>query len=213
MEDKLGGAYEINFLDRFIFGFLICDLDFQIKYMNYTAELIIKNSASLYLRDGKLLTTSSEIHENFYQNIERLKSKNVLKDHNQNLETTTNFFVPYKDENSLYIQVTKLDHLGSSLTKPTCSVLKFVLSDLKYDIKICPNTLQELYGLTNAEARVLYHVVLGRSLIETAQILELSEGTVRTHIKRIFSKTNTHRQNELLHLVLTNPIWFASTLS
>lgn len=212
MGDKIEYHSEFNFIDHFLFGILICNLDLQIKFINHTAESMVKKSKSLNLKDGKLLTTSIDIINFLDKNLEELKSKNLSVKKEQNLNTKARFLTTNRDGRPLYIHISKIENYNWKPHTHSSSVFKFVLSDLECDIKICLETLQELYGLTTAEARVLYHVVLGRSLIQTSQILELSEGTVRTHIKRIFSKTNTHRQNELLHLVLTNPIWFASNI-
>jgi DNA-binding CsgD family transcriptional regulator len=44
----------------------------------------------------------------------------------------------------------------------------------------------------------------GRSLDEASEELHVSISTVRTHLKRIFSKTGTSRQGELVKLLLTS---------
>lgn len=62
--------------------------------------------------------------------------------------------------------------------------------------------LRELYGLTPAEARVTGLLLRGHSVTEAADELEVSRSTVRTHLKRIFSKTGTNRQAELVRLCL-----------
>ena len=59
------------------------------------------------------------------------------------------------------------------------------------------------YGLTPAESRVLDKVVGGKGLVAAAKSLEITESTARTHLCRIFDKTETCRQTELLHLYLT----------
>jgi len=46
---------------------------------------------------------------------------------------------------------------------------------------------------------------LGRSVEETAQALDLSLNTVRTHLKHIFTKCEVNSQAELLHLLAMGP--------
>lgn len=58
--------------------------------------------------------------------------------------------------------------------------------------------LAELYELTPAEARLLGLILDGLSLFEAAQRLGITRNTSRTHMKRIYSKTGTHRQAELV---------------
>lgn len=64
------------------------------------------------------------------------------------------------------------------------------------------DTLAALYGLTPMEARVTELLAAGRSVGKTAEELGNAEATVRTHLARIFSKTGTTRQGELVALVV-----------
>jgi DNA-binding CsgD family transcriptional regulator len=59
------------------------------------------------------------------------------------------------------------------------------------------------YRMTPAEARVLNEIANGRGLIAVAKSLDIAESTARTHLRRVFAKTGTCRQTELLRLYLT----------
>ncbi len=56
------------------------------------------------------------------------------------------------------------------------------------------------YALTPAQARVSALVFSGHSLTGVARALHVSENTVRSHLKQVFEKTNSHGQMELVHL-------------
>lgn len=56
------------------------------------------------------------------------------------------------------------------------------------------------YELTAAQAKVCALVFAGQPLAAIARQLGLSENTVRSHLKQIFLKTDTHGQMELVHL-------------
>jgi DNA-binding CsgD family transcriptional regulator len=58
-----------------------------------------------------------------------------------------------------------------------------------------------LYKLTGGELRVVQALAQGLGGKEAADMLGISEPTVRTHLKRIFSKTDTPRQADLLRLL------------
>jgi DNA-binding CsgD family transcriptional regulator len=58
-----------------------------------------------------------------------------------------------------------------------------------------------LYDLTPAETRVLDLLAQGLPPAEIAARLAVSEPTVRTHLQRLYSKTGTARQGELIALV------------
>lgn len=61
--------------------------------------------------------------------------------------------------------------------------------------------LAELYKLTRKEAGMVAKLSEGKSLKQAAQELSVTYETARTHLRRIFSKTGTSRQAELLLLV------------
>jgi DNA-binding CsgD family transcriptional regulator len=63
--------------------------------------------------------------------------------------------------------------------------------------------LRRVYGLTNAEADVALRVLRGDGLKPICEELSLSMATVKTHLQHIFDKTDTHRQAELVRLLLT----------
>lgn len=57
-----------------------------------------------------------------------------------------------------------------------------------------------LFDLTPAEARVLDRVATGLTIPEVAQALGIAVSTVRTHLMRLFEKTRTSSQSELIAL-------------
>ena len=61
--------------------------------------------------------------------------------------------------------------------------------------------LEQIFRLTKAEARLTLLLVAGKTLDEIAQKLHVSVATVRTQLKAVFDKTQTHRQPELVVLV------------
>jgi len=65
--------------------------------------------------------------------------------------------------------------------------------------------LIKMFGLTPAEARVARLLADGRSIAKICKELKIADNTARTHLKHIFSKTDTHRQSELLTLISKLP--------
>jgi DNA-binding CsgD family transcriptional regulator/PAS domain-containing protein len=62
--------------------------------------------------------------------------------------------------------------------------------------------LIRLYGLTPAEAKVAALIVRGLSARQAAEDLAISYNTVKSHLKRVFAKTGTKRQGDLIRLVV-----------
>ena len=58
-----------------------------------------------------------------------------------------------------------------------------------------------LHKLTGGELRVLMALAQGLGAKEAADMLGISEPTVRSHLQRIFSKTGTPRQADLMRLM------------
>ena len=79
------------------------------------------------------------------------------------------------------------------------------ISDPESHPEIDQNRLGQLYGLTRAEARLAALLSQDLSLADAAEELSVSQHTVRTHVKRIFSKTTTERQSGLIRLLLSGP--------
>lgn len=65
--------------------------------------------------------------------------------------------------------------------------------------------LIDLYRLTLSEARIADLLASGLDLQDIATQLQLTRETARFYVKRILAKTNTHRQIDLVRMVLSIP--------
>jgi DNA-binding CsgD family transcriptional regulator len=61
--------------------------------------------------------------------------------------------------------------------------------------------LEQLFALSPTQARLTTLLMTGRSVKEIAPMLGLAEGSVRQYLKRIFAKTGTNRQVDLIRVV------------
>jgi len=77
------------------------------------------------------------------------------------------------------------------------------VSRASLDISAASDIIKKIFKLTPAEARVLLTVVELGGVSETARNLDVAESTVKTHLGRIFTKTDTKRQADLVKLVAT----------
>jgi DNA-binding CsgD family transcriptional regulator len=62
--------------------------------------------------------------------------------------------------------------------------------------------LSEIYGFTPAECQIACQLANGHSAEGIADAMGIAVGTVRTHLKRVLHKTQTHRQTDLVRLLL-----------
>jgi DNA-binding CsgD family transcriptional regulator len=76
---------------------------------------------------------------------------------------------------------------------------------LLVDPEDCPKVsfglLQQVFGLTKGEAHLANQLLCGQSLQEIADESGVSIGTVRSQAKAVLTKTDTHRQAELVALL------------
>jgi DNA-binding CsgD family transcriptional regulator len=101
----------------------------------------------------------------------------------------------------LHVVVTPLRIADGARNLPVAAV---IVRDTESQTEIRPELLQQLYGLTRAEARVVTELARGKRLTEVAQTLNVSVNTVRNQLKQAFAKTSTNRQADLVSLVLTS---------
>ena len=69
------------------------------------------------------------------------------------------------------------------------------------DLPSPPEAVAKQFKLTSAEVRVLFAIVQIGGVPEVAPVLGISEQTVKSHLHRIYGKTDTRRQADLVKLV------------
>jgi DNA-binding CsgD family transcriptional regulator len=100
----------------------------------------------------------------------------------------------------LGLQVAPLGGQGVPAAGEPATVAVFV-TDPRQPPSVQVSMLQQAFGLTGAEARVAKLLADGASLQQIASRLRVSVNTVRTHLARVFDKTGTARQAELVRLM------------
>jgi DNA-binding CsgD family transcriptional regulator len=92
--------------------------------------------------------------------------------------------------------------LWHGLEPPSATVL---MTDPEQRVAQSSEQLVDRYGPTFAEASLAMRLVQGESIAEAAAALGITEHTARTHLKRVFAKTGTTQQPELVRQVLLDP--------
>jgi DNA-binding CsgD family transcriptional regulator len=62
-------------------------------------------------------------------------------------------------------------------------------------------SMQQLYGLTPAESRLVGELAEGSTLQQIAALRAITLSTLRTQLKAVFSKTGSRRQVDLVRMV------------
>jgi DNA-binding CsgD family transcriptional regulator len=79
------------------------------------------------------------------------------------------------------------------------------VADPERGVRVQADVLQQLWGLTRAEAAIATRLAAGESVADIADALALGGGTVRWHVKNVLGKTRTSRQADLVRVITTGP--------
>jgi DNA-binding CsgD family transcriptional regulator len=79
------------------------------------------------------------------------------------------------------------------------------VSDPASTIEPGSEVLRQLYGMTPAEIRIATLLIQGARVTAIAHRLRITTNTTRTHLKRLFAKTEARSQSDLLRILLTGP--------
>lgn len=89
------------------------------------------------------------------------------------------------------------------LAAPSATAIVFI-ADPERATPASAAALRRLYSLTAAEARIALALLEADRLAEVGERLGISISTVRTLLQRVFDKTDTHRQAELVRLLMAH---------
>jgi DNA-binding CsgD family transcriptional regulator len=168
----------------------------MVRYLNTAAERIVNSLDGLSIPHGMFEAAQpradTELHRAIYC---------VLEPNYSGPYTETSVLCPRPSGRRPYvIHVLPFQSAARTLGAPRALVL---IIDPEVQPEPPTDLLRRLYGMTKAEAAVAIRLLRGDGIKPIADSMCLSTGTVKTHVQHIFNKTNTHRQAELVRLLLT----------
>jgi DNA-binding CsgD family transcriptional regulator len=182
-------------MDRYPYPFLLIDPLCKVMYSNPAAIEMARAKDGFKISGEQLSMTSPAANSLFHKALSQISANRSVQI--QWLD------VPRRSQKPSYrLLLTPVPYLGAlplGLSGPAAAVL---IIDRQAHPEPDPSVLREVFSLTPAEARVTARLSQGQSADEIAHHLGISVETVRTHIRRVLSKTATGRQGELISLVL-----------
>lgn len=116
------------------------------------------------------------------------------------LDAATAVPIHLRDRGPAILHVLPLNHgIARRGLVPGAAAAIFVATDAARPVAPT-RAIADLFDLTPAETRLLAAIATGSTLSEAAQQLGVGTGTARTHLLRLFAKTGTNRQADLLRL-------------
>jgi DNA-binding CsgD family transcriptional regulator len=184
-------------VDHLSTGIVLTEDSGRIAYMNSTAESILKDGNALKSTDGRLVASRPGARDALSLALERSVAGKAPP-------ATGQYAVPLPDEDGagLIANVLPLEWRDGRNPLATLPGAAAVIIQNPSEGAAPPiDAFGLLYGLTAAERHVLEHIADSHSPQETADRLGVSLATVKTHLQKVFAKTNTGRQADLINLV------------
>lgn len=182
----------------------------RIDYMNPAAERQVKGGRGLRIEKGRLIPVDSAARVEFDRAISHAFSCNAKKQ-----AGVTTIAIPDGSRVGLIATILPLQREEWwDVRDSSCAVATIFVQDPVVAVTLPGEAFAKLHGLTDCERRVVLAVSSGRCIKDVAQVLGISETTVKTHLSHIFSKTGTSKQTELLQLLANcaPPLHFGGTL-
>ena len=178
-------------LDRWGRGVVFMGDARKVLLMNRAAEQILRRRDGLEIARGMICAQSSAIAAR----LKELTEKASEERRNEKL------LIPRRQgQTPLIVEVC----LATSGEQQYPRAMRFVfITDPDAKLQIDPHLLRTLFRLTQAEVKIASLLAEGRDMKAICRNLAVTPNTARTHLKRLFHKTSTGRQAELVRLLVS----------
>ena len=183
-------------LDDSRLGVIVADREGRVRRMNRRAEALVASDAGLRVSGGRLSTISLVDAERLRRLIG--EAANADAEHRCGGEMTLTW---PRRRLPLSVSVSPMRSERVKVFGGDTEVM-VTITDPDAEVTVSERRLVDLFGLTRAERRIALALLEGQAPKEIAATLGVSFFTVRGHLVRIFEKTGTSRQAELVRLLI-----------
>lgn len=195
-------ALEIT-LEALVFGVYLVDRKGRILFMNRAGDHQVRTSHALRIEKGRLAPIDPAAHAKITEVITQATAGEAETPS----EESATLVLPGDDNVGLVatiLPLTRGERRNLSCTSGAAAVV--FVQDPIAEARLSGQGFAQLYGLTGSELRVVLAMLPGLSAREAAEVLKISETTVRTHLHRIYGKTGTSKQTELMHVFMVSAL-------
>ena len=184
-------------LDGLVAGVFLTARDGRVVYMNATAERQIKTGNSIRIVNNRIFPTDPGARAALSKAIDAASSDDFDMEMSEH-----SLAIPDVNGSGYVATLLPVDRgQRRGIVAPFAASVVVFTKDAVQAPLMPGEAFARLYGLTGSELRVLLALAEGLGGKEAADMLGISEPTVRTHLQRIFAKTDTTRQADLLLLL------------
>jgi CheY-like chemotaxis protein len=176
-------------LDHLTSGILVIDENLHIYFNNKSAANILNENFSLRLKNDKLLCSNPKVRKNLVEQI--------------NKKTNVVFTISHKDKDLHVLIFPVSSQAGYDINYHSSSIM--FLFDTVHDSNRIEEVVRTIYKLSPTEAKIASMLVFNPYLTDISASLGITYNTTRTHLKRIYQKTETNKLSALIQKIVTGP--------
>jgi DNA-binding CsgD family transcriptional regulator len=182
-------------LDRFVRATFAIDRDHRLLYSNAPARALTRRADIASIKDGRLIFADRALNKRLAAHTESGLKKN------RTLLLRTAGAADEQGGPSIYrVLITPMDTEESNDL-----IWMLFVSEPRSERYVHAEVLRQIYGLTRTESLLVSRLFSGNSLGLTAEGLDISINTAKTHLRQVFRKCDVQSQAELLQLVALGP--------
>jgi DNA-binding CsgD family transcriptional regulator len=198
-EADLQRAAALEAIDRLGVGTVFMNAQGQVVFANHEADAALTKSDGLHVLDGELVAASAE-------DATRLRDavREAALAGEQRQEQAGRAFSLSRPSGlpPWRVLVAPLRDTQLRVGPGQADAVVFITDPTAVRLPSA-ELIAQSFGLTPAEARVAALLARGSGIPAVAEVLGVSTNTVRTHAARVFEKTGTERQAELVAVLLS----------
>ena len=184
----------LSVFDRLEEAVFIVDRDGRVTRFNRAADSMVRRRCGWLMIGDRLMPAAAKHREVFRRSLDDVFSGNGSHGdaYTVRLALIDDLSVP-----PVPVAVTRLDR-ASAMDDQERPLAAVISKDPMRRPAVLTPELAGTYQLTRSEARLAGMIVNGDSLIDAAAKLNISKNTARSHMKRIYIKTNTQNHADLV---------------
>jgi DNA-binding CsgD family transcriptional regulator len=186
-------------MDAVSLGIVFAAGDGTAIYCNRAAEEMLRAGDGLKLQGGALCSSSRKNNEELREMLHHAVSPNAVPGPKIVLIERPSLRRPYQ------LAAAPLRDRFNQFIGTPAPMAVVLISDPDRNPSANTDILAQVYKLTPKEAEMTARLSTGKSVEEAAEEMGITYETARTHLRRIFGKTGTSRQSELLLLIAKLP--------
>ena len=187
-------------LDHVDSAIVVVDASLCVRYVNWAAEPLLRGGDGLSLRKQRLAVSDPGATRRLERLVREAAQCAAGGDPHRG---GGSLLVPRRlGRRPLLLTVVPLPALSAAHFWRAEPAVAIFIADPEARPRDLSERFAQLFGLTPAEARLAARLAAGDSPAAVADALGLSKHTIRVQLKALMDKTDTHRQAELVRLLM-----------